>query len=266
MYKRQLLTFTSPGLAIFTYFEEENETDNTESMPSLHAQNISHNTTALSAMASPQTDSSMPLVPSYYKEGRKTSTAVEGPENRWEDYDECESLWGPELSWVEEEEYYEDLFGTLLHNDTGDVFIKEEEGAILRHDLDELHQDLMQLMKKHCMVGEAFDDKYELRMPVTKPVRAEWGYPTNLSTFNTFPCFPSNSFIIALINPGYKDTVPSTIMNLFPIPSSSKVISTKHPDTTERPGNPPHWPPDSLDQSPLTFTALTEVTKISPLL
>ena len=41
-----LLTFTSAGLAIFTYFEEENETDNTESMPSLPAQNISHKTTA----------------------------------------------------------------------------------------------------------------------------------------------------------------------------------------------------------------------------
>ena len=220
-------------MVIFNYFEEENETVNTEFTPSLHVQSISHK-----IMASPLTDSSMPLVPSYYKEGYKTSTAVKGPENKWEDYDGYESLWLPELSWVEEEEYYEELFRPLLHNDAGEVFIKlEEEGTALRQDLDELHQELMQLMEKHGMAGEASDEKYELRMTVTKPARAEWGYLTNLSTFNTFPC---NSFTMALNN------------TVFPIPSSQRGDYGMHAP----------WPPDSLNQASLISSG--SITRSAP--
>ena len=98
--------------------------------------------------------------------------------------------------------------------------MEEEEGASLRQDLEELHGDLMQLMEKHGVAGEVFDEKYELRKPVTKPARA------NLSTLDTFPCFSSHSSIMALINPGYKDNVPSTIMSLFPLLSSSKMMTT----------------------------------------
>ena len=66
-------------------------------------------------------------------------------------------------------------------------------------------------------------NKEQIENKVEKqPVRAEWGYPTNLSTFNTSPCFPSNSFIMALINPVYKGNLPSDTVNLFPISSSRR--------------------------------------------
>ena len=122
-----LLTFTSAGMAIFTFFNEENVTANTEFLPSLHVQNISfhptspretYKTTALSAMAFPQTDSSMPLAPSYYREGYETSTDLCHEENISPSY--MSALSDSEFSW-EEEEYYKDLFGTFLHNDTGGV-------------------------------------------------------------------------------------------------------------------------------------------------
>merc|ERR1719470_785680 len=52
----------------------------------------------------------------------------------------------------------------------------------------------------------------------------------------------------------------SSIMNLFPSPSSSRVMPTMYPDTTDSPGN--HlqltpWPPDSSHLSTITFTCVT---------
>jgi len=183
-----LLTFTSMGLAILS----------TVFLTSPHVQGISY----------------------------KTSTAVDGHEYKGEDYDEYESLWVPKLSWEEEEEYFEELFRPLPDNDAREAFIQlEEAGAALRQDLDEMHQELMQLMEKHGMDGEASDEKYELGMTVTKPARAE--YSTNFSTFNTFPC---NSFTMALNN------------TVFPTPSSKRRDYERHTP----------WPPDSLDQATLT--------------
>ena len=87
-YKKNNKMMSPLDMATFIYEKEEKETDITKFLPSLHTKIIISyhptKTTAPSAMASPQTDSSMPLVPSYYKEGYETSTAVEGPENRSE--------------------------------------------------------------------------------------------------------------------------------------------------------------------------------------
>ena len=107
------------------------------------------------------------------------------------------SCYSPALSdpvdmWEDEEDFL-DLWGSTPHSDTGEMFDKlEEEGAALRQDLEELHEDLGRLMEKHGVAGEVFDEKYELRKPVAKSAEAEWKYSAGFTTLDMSPCSSSH--------------------------------------------------------------------------
>ena len=144
--------------------------------------------------------------------------------------------------WEDEEDFL-DLWGATPCKFTEEIFDKlDKESATLKQDLEELHEDLERLKEKHGEAELEFDEKYDS------------------STFDIFPYSSSYSYIMALVDPNHEDNMPSTLMSLFPFLSSSKVMATMYPDTTDRPGN--HlqltpWPPDSSHLSTITFTCVT---------
>jgi hypothetical protein len=166
---------TSPSIGLFaSNYREDHGSSTAMFLPPILSSSMETHVT----MAPLLNSSSMATFTSDYKEDHGPSTIMFL--NRFpilssseEIHGTCTTLglapscYSPDLSdpvdmWEDEEDFL-DLWGSTPHNDTGEMFDKlEEEGAALRQDLEELHEGLGRLMEKHGVVGEVFDEKYEL--------------------------------------------------------------------------------------------------------